>query len=306
MRIVSLISSATEIVCALGLEDALVGRSHECDHPASVARLPVCTAPKFAVDGSSAEIDRLVRDTLRESTSVYHVDGDRLRELKPDVIITQTQCEVCAVSRRDVERVLSESFPGNPRVVAQEPNTLADVWQDILRIAEALDVAIRGRELVEQLRGRLEALAVTTATLFHPGIACLEWLDPPMAAGNWVPELVASAGGVNLLGETGKHSATLSWDTVRGLDPAVLVAMPCGFDLERTRREMTCLDRRPGWCVMRAVQSGRVYAMDGNQFFNRPGPRLVESAEILAEILHPDVVNFGHRGGGWLEYGVAP
>lgn len=302
MRIVSLISSATEIVSALGLEDALVGRSHECDYPPSVARLPVCTAPKFAVDGSSAEIDRLVRDTLKESTSVYQVHGNLLRELRPDVIITQTQCEVCAVSRRDVERVMSESFPGNPRVVAQEPNRLADVWQDVLRIAEALDVAARGRELVERLRGRLDALAAKTARLPHPEVACLEWLDPPMAAGNWVPELVTFAGGVNLLGETGKHSATLEWDTVRSLDPEVLVAMPCGFDLERTRREMKGPEGRPGWRALRAVKSGRVYATDGNQFFNRPGPRLVESAEILAEILHSGAVCFGHHGAGWVEY----
>lgn len=302
MRIVSLISSATEIVCALGLEESLVGKSHECDYPPSITRLPVCTEPKFAIHGTSAEIDRLVRDTLRESTSVYRVHDDILRELKPDVIITQTQCEVCAVSRRDVERVLSESFPGNPQVVAQEPNALADVWQDIQRIAEALGIAARGRSLVEQLQGRLDSLAHQTRPLRHPGIGCLEWLDPVMAAGNWVPELVHIAGGVNLLGESGKHSATLDWTEIQHLDPEIIVAMPCGFDLARTGREMKSMENRPGWAELQAARQDRVYVTDGNQYFNRPGPRLVDSAEILAEILHPGRFQFGHKGHGWVKY----
>ncbi len=302
MRIVSLIASATEIVAALGLEEALVGRSHECDYPASVSRLPLCTEPKFAVDGSSAEIDQLVRATLQESTSVYRVHGDVLRELRPDVIITQTQCEVCAVSRRDVEQVLSEQFPGRPRVVSVEPNSLGDVWQDILRVAEALEVLDRGRNLIASLKRRLDVLAEKARPLLHPRVACLEWLDPLMAAGNWVPELVEIVGGVNLLGEAGKHSATLDWEHVQEMKPDVVVAMPCGLDLARTRQGMKALVVRPGWRELPAVRAGRVCVSDGNQYFNRPGPRLVESAEILAEILHPGAFNFSHKDRGWEKY----
>ena len=302
-RIVSLIASATEIVCALGMEDHLVGRSHECDYPESVQRLPVCTEPKFDVDGSSAEIDRRVKSVLADATSVYRVHADVLRELRPDVIITQTQCEVCAVSQRDVELALSAWLEKKPRVVSLEPNALADVWNDIQRVADALQIAQRGHDLIGRLQDRLEALAERARRLeARPTVACLEWIDPLMAAGNWAPELVDLAGGINLFGRAGRHSPVMKWEEVCARNPDVIVAMPCGLDLARTCQEMMTLAQNPHWSNLRAVQNRQVYVTDGNQYFNRPGPRLVESAEILAEIFHPDVFSFGYQGRGWQRF----
>lgn len=302
-RVVSLICSATEIVAALGCESDLVGRSHECDFPPSVARLPVCTAPKFNIHQDSAGIDRSVKQLLQDATSVYRVETDLLRELAPDVIITQSQCEVCAVSLRDVEQAVCQ-WTGTPaRVVALEPNELADIWRDIAGVAEALGVVDKGVSLIRALQARITRIAERVRSLPRPSIACLEWIDPLMAAGNWVPELVALAGGVNLFGEAGKHSPWMTWEQLVQRDPDVIVAMPCGLDRERTARELEVLTRRPEWAPMAAVRQQRVFVTDGNQYFNRPGPRLVESLEILAEILHPEAMHFGHEGFGWRRYG---
>jgi iron complex transport system substrate-binding protein len=299
-RIVSLIASATEIVCALGLEDQLVGRSHECDFPESVKRLPVCTAPRFNVHGSSAEIDRRVKEALGDSASVYHVERELLRKLRPDVIVTQSQCAVCAVSLRDVQQAVCDWLDSRAVVVSLEPNSLADLWTDIARVAEACGAAERETELIGLLQRRMEAIAKRARSLpDRPSVACLEWIDPLMAAGNWMPELVELAGGVNLFGVAGKHAPGMTWEELRARDPDVIVAMPCGLDLERTRAEMKVLETRPGWSELRAVLCRRVYVTDGNQFFNRPGPRLVQSLEILAEILHPGAFVFGHEGTGW-------
>jgi iron complex transport system substrate-binding protein len=299
-RIVSLIASATEIVCALGCEDQLVGRSHECDFPPSVLRLPVCTEPKFNVEGSSYQIDERVKAILQESLSVYRVDAEKLRALEPDVIVTQAQCEVCAVSLREVERVVCGWLHACPRLVSLTPNALADVWADIERVAEALDVPDRGTALVRRLQDRMRAIADRARPLSpKPRVACVEWIDPLMAAGNWMPELVERAGGVNLFGAAGKHSPWLTWPELRGADPDVILVMPCGFDIDRTRREMAALTGKAEWPGLRAVRAGRVFLGDGNQYFNRPGPRLVESLEILAELLHPDSFHFGHAGTGW-------
>jgi iron complex transport system substrate-binding protein len=299
-RIVSLIASATEIVCALGFEEQLVGRSHECDFPESVKRLPVCTAPKFDVNGSSAAIDQRVKAVVQEATSVYRIHADVLQAQRPDVIITQAQCEVCAVSVRDVEQAVCTWLDPRPKLVSLEPNCLADVWTDIGRVAEALGATERGAELIHGLQKRMRDIAERARGLAaRPTVACLEWLDPLMAAGNWMPELVELAGGVNLFGTAGKHAPWMTWEQLRARDPDVIVALPCGLDLERTRTEMAMLTAKPGWSELRAAQAERVYVTDGNQFFNRPGPRLVESLEILAEILHPGAFPFGHQGTGW-------
>ena len=304
MRIVSLLPSATEIVCALGLEERLVGRSHECDWPPSVRRLPVCTEPAFDTGGNSAEIDRRVKETLRDALSVYRVHEDVLRELRPDLILTQSQCDVCAVGLADVERSLSGWVGGQPRIVSFEPNGLADVWGDIERVADALGEVDRGISLAVMLGGRVEAIAAEAQTMARrPSVACIEWIDPLMAAGNWVPELVELAGGVNLFGEAGKHSPWMTWEELVASDPEVIVLLPCGFDIERTRGELPFLTTRREWKGLRAVQAGRVYVTDGNQYFNRPGPRLVESLEILAELLHPEAFRFGHEGTGWQQVG---
>jgi iron complex transport system substrate-binding protein len=300
LRIVSLISSATEIVCALGFENDLVGRSHECDFPESIRRLPICTEPKFNIEGSSYEIDQRVRAVLQESLSVYRVHGEVLRALRPDVIVTQSQCEVCAVSERDVVETVCGWLGSRPAIVSLKPDRLEDVWRDIFLVAHALDAHDKGKQLVESLQGRMREIERRMAALpDRPRVACVEWIDPLMASGNWMPQLVEMAGGINVFGVAGQHAPGLEWERLVEADPDVIVVLPCGYGLEKTRQEMPGLTRRAGWDDLRAVRTGRVYLTDGNQFFNRPGPRLVESLEILAELLHPGVLRFGHEGTGW-------
>ena len=299
-RVVSLIASATEIVCALGFERSLVGRSHECDYPRTVKTLPVCTAAKLRIDVPSREIDRQVREILMQALAVYDVDVGILKRLQPNLIITQTQCEVCAVSLRDVENALCGWLDSRPRIVSLEPNALGDVWADIERVARALGAPERGCRLVADLQARMNSVSERARPIGpRPTVGCIEWIDPLMAAGNWMPELVELAGGVNLFGESGKHSPYMTWEDLVARDPDVIVVCPCGFDLKRTRHEMTALTLRPGWHRLNAVRKGRVYLTDGNQYFNRPGPRLAESLEILAEIFHPQIFNFGHNPEAW-------
>lgn len=304
-RIVSLLPSATEIVCALGLRDALVGRSHECDHPPGVEALPACTRARLA-DGTSREIDGRVRDLVSRGLSVYDVDAALLRELAPDVVVTQDQCEVCAASLADVEDALGEWLEARPRVVSLSPVLLGDVWDDVRRVGEALGVGSRARALADALTERVSEVGERTGGLTRPTLACIEWLDPLMSAGNWVPELVALAGGRSVLAESGRHSAWLEPAALAAADPDVVVCMPCGFDLERTRRELGPLAERPAWRSLRAVRQGRVYLTDGNAYFNRPGPRLADSLEILTEILHPEQFPPRRRGArgdtGWARY----
>ena len=300
-RIVSLIASATEIVCALGFEEQLVGRSHECDYPLAVARLPVCTSPKFDVEGLSYEIDQRVKAILQEALSVYRVDADRLEGLRPTHIVTQSQCEVCAVSLKDVEQAVCQWTSSRPAVISLEPNALADVWADIRRVGAALGEPDRAERVVTDLQGRMgEIRARAGRTAARPTVACVEWIDPLMAAGNWMPELVEMAGGVNLFGEAGRHSPWMTWEELVARDPDVILVMPCGFDIRRTLEETDLLARRPEWPGLAAVAKGRVYVADGNQYFNRPGPRLAESLEILAELLHPEIFRYGHEGTGWV------
>lgn len=299
-RIISLLPSSTEIVCALGCEDRLVGRSHECDYPESVKRLPVCTEPKFNPLGTGPEIDQRVKAIVQEGLSVYRVHAEALKQLQPEVIITQSQCEVCAVSLRDVEDAVCEWVGSRPQIVCLEPNALSDVWTDMRRVAEALGVPERGTELITRLERRMAAVAERARGLLErPTVACIEWIEPLMAAGNWMPELVAMAGGVNLFGEAGKHSPWMAWEQLVQKDPEVILVQPCGFDIKRSREEMSAMVRKPEWSQLRAMRSRRVYLADGNQYFNRPGPRLVESLEILAEVLHPAVFHFGHDRTGW-------
>jgi iron complex transport system substrate-binding protein len=298
-----LISSATETVAALGCEDRLVARSHECDYPPGVERLPMCTAPKINIHAGSAEIDRQVKALVADAVSVYRVDAAILDRVRPDIIVTQTQCEVCAVSLRDVEQAICSLVSSHPRIVSVEPNALDDIWTSIRQIAFALEVVDRGEELVRRLQERLGAIRSRAAGLSHfPSVACIEWIEPLMAGGNWMPELVAIAGGINLFGEAGRHSPWMTWQQLVAQDPEVIVVLPCGWDIARSRGEMHLLSDRPEWNSLRAVKNGRVALTDGNQFFNRPGPRVVESAEILAEIFHPEVFDFGHRGCDWVPF----
>lgn len=303
-RIVSLLPGATEIVAALGLQNALVGRSHECDFPPGIDSLPVCSTPVIDVEADSATINRQVEQSLEAALSIYRIDIDRLRDVQPTLILTQMQCEVCAVNADDVRAALAGLNDTPPEILSLSPSVLADLWRDITAVAFALDASGSGESLVTTLRQRLNDLRAKTHTAQRrPKVACIEWLDPLMTAGNWVPELVDVAGGQNVLGEPGEHSPWLSWETLAEADPDVLFVFPCGFTLQRTLQELPALTRHPEWQQLRAVRQQKVFLIDGHNYLNRPGPRLVDSAEIMAEILHAEKFEPVHRNVAW---SVAP
>src|SRR5216683_1830649 len=296
VRVVSLLASATEMIAALGCLDQLVARSHECDYPPDVLSLPVVSKVQIDIETSSADIDaqikRLSQSKLEtenaalKALSIYAIDVALLQELRPDMIITQTQCEVCAVSERDVMHAVEQLTGLQPRIVTLAPYRLDDVWEDVVRVGEALGRRTQAELLVQSYQQRLVYLHELSAHQGKkPRVAVLEWLDPLMGAGNWTPELVTMAGGKNVFGETGYHAPWLSWEELLTADPDVLVLAPCGFTLERTLQDVPLLKRHPSWQSLRAVKDGRVYAIDGNAYINRSGPRLVESAEILGRIL---------------------
>lgn len=306
-RIVSLIASSTEIVHALGMGEHMVGRSHECDYPSSVKSLPQCTGPKFKTDGSSYEIDQRVKAIVQESLSVYKVYADVLNELKPTHIITQAQCEVCAVSLKDVEAAACELIISKPNIVSLQPDCLADVWTDIRKVGESLNIQNKAEALIASLQARIDKIVnqakdVVAETKKKPTVAVVEWIDPLMAAGNWMPELVEMAGGENLFGIPGKHSPWMEWKDLVAKNPDIIIVTPCGFDNERTLQEMHIIAEKENYNDLNAVKNNRVYVADGNQYFNRPGPRLVESLEMMAEMLHPNDFNFSRKDKGWIVY----
>jgi iron complex transport system substrate-binding protein len=312
VRLVSLLASATEMIAALGCLDQLVGRSHECDYPPQVLSLPVVSTVQIDINTGSAQIDAQIKqlahsrpipqDAALKALSIYAIDVAQLQTLRPDVILTQTQCEVCAVSERDVMQAVEHLIGLQPRVVSLAPHRLSDVWEDILRVGRALERQEPAQKLIQDYQQRLDRLSTITAqfaTGAKPRVTVLEWLDPLMAAGNWTPELVAYAGGENVFGEIGLHSPWLSWEELQAADPEVLVLSPCGFTLERTMVDVPLLQRHPAWQTLRAVQAGRVYAIDGNQYLNRSGPRLVESAELLAHALWGERLAIEVDARGW-------
>ncbi len=305
-RIVSLIASATEIIHALGLGRFQVGRSHECDFPPGVIRIPVCTRPTFAVDGDSAQIDSQVKDKLRNAASLYEIFPETLEGLFPTHIVTQSQCKVCAVNLEEVRRALSKAVTTHPVVIALEPNSLADIWSGILEIARSCGYTERGVELIESLRRDISAVSLRAGAATRPRVACIEWHEPLMAAGNWTPELIQFAGGNDLFGSPGRHSPTLSWQELAEADPDVIITAPCGFDMRRTQAEMYWLTSRPEWSRLRAVTENRVFLADGNQYFNRPGPRVVESLRALAEMLHPDLFEPTLETIAWRRWNAVP
>ncbi len=319
LRIVSLLPAATEIVAALGLTDSLVGRSHECDEPAAVATLPALTAPRIDPAASSRAIHEQVGQALGgtaagaasgtgaacstgTSAALYTLDIDRLAALKPDLILTQAACDVCAIAAADVEAAVKKSGV-QARVLALSPETLDDVFRDVLVVGAATGALAKGREVVARLKARVASVACRVKAMqrarqaeAYPTVAMIEWLDPPMAAGNWVPELVRLSGGTDVLGKSGAHSHWITWDDVVAADPDVVVLVPCGFTLDRTLAEAKSAAVRPHLERLRAFREGRCFAVDGHNLFNRPGPRLVDSLELLAEILHPGEFRFAKVG----------
>ena len=310
MRIVSLLASATEMIYALGCLDQLVGCSHECDYPPEVQSLPVVSKAQIDIDTSSAQIDAQIKqlahktaepeDPALKALSIYTIDVDQLQILQPDIIFTQTQCEVCAVSERDVMQAIQHLTGLQPRVVSLAPHQLDDVWEDVLRVGEALGRYDQAKMLVSDYKKRLDYLRNATSKFgSRQRVTVLEWLDPLMAAGNWTPELVDYAGGENVFGEVGLHSPWLSWEELQGEDPDVLVLSPCGFSIERTLQDIAILQEHPAWQSLRAVKNRRVYAIDGNQYLNRSGPRLVESAELLGRVIWGEQLGVEVDANGW-------
>ena len=301
-RVLSLLSSTTEVVYALGCEDQLVGRSHECDYPPAVMTLPICTKPKFNVDGSSIEVDGQVKSILQNALSVYYINEDLLKELKPDIILTQSQCEVCAVSEKDVKSVVKNITGINPDIISVEPNSVKDIFKDIKIIAEALNVVDKGADLIDFMKNRIRTLKKSYDVKSELTVAAIEWIDPLMAAGNWVPELIEMAGGINLFGEAGKHSPWMKYKDLIEKDPHNIIIMSCGYNIQKSIIEIDSLIKQKGWKEINAVQNDKVYITDGNQFFNRPGPRIIDSLEILIEIFHNDKTDFKHIDSGWINF----
>jgi len=301
-RIVSLLPGGTEIVCALGCAAQLKGRSHQCDFPPEIRALPVCASSRLPREASIAEMDREACSLRQFGLPHCVIDAERLRQIRPDLILTEGPGGLRGATQSDVEQALARvrSAGFHPKIISLSPVRMADLWQDIQTVADAIGVAERGRDLLLALKGRVvDVIQRTCLIKRRPAVVCLGWLDPLMAAGHWVPEMVDFAGGRNLFGQAGQPSTRLEWELLCQSDPDIIVLMPCGFDLARIRREAAELVERPEWRNLRAVKTGKVFLADANSYFSRPGPRLVDSLEILAEIVQPLLFRPSHNGNGW-------
>ena len=286
-RIATLLPSATEIVCALGLEEALVAVSHSCDFGGRIESLPRVTRTRVPIGAPSREIDATVREYLHRGESLYQLDQPLLEALRPQLIVTQSLCEVCAVGPAEVSRAIP-SLTSQPRIITLAPRTLEEVFGAIQAVGSAVGRATPAKALVRNLRARVDAVRARTAELTHrPRVAFLEWADPPICGGHWNPELIELAGGRDGLGRPGEPSRVVGWDEVLAWEPEVLVLACCGFDETRNREEMETLRRRPGFERLPCARTGRSYALDGVRLFSRPGPSLIESLERLAAVVIP-------------------
>jgi iron complex transport system substrate-binding protein len=290
MRIVSLLPSATEIVCALGLTDSLVGISHDCDYPREISGTAVLSEAIVTTDLPSGVIDATIRGHIHKGKSVYHLDERQLTSLLPDLILTQELCAVCAPSYTLVKQA-ARLLEAQTRLVSLEPESLAGILDNILLVGDLTGRAAEAAALVDQLRARIERVREAVTGRSRPRVACIEWLDPLFVAGHWVPEMIALAGGMDVLGRGGEPSFVVPWQTIIDSEPDVIVLMPCGFTVPRTRQEVYLLTERKGWSDVRAVHTGQVYLTEASAYFNRPGPRIVTGVEILARILHPQVAS---------------
>jgi iron complex transport system substrate-binding protein len=285
MRIASLVPSATEMLFALGLGDSVVAVTHECDYPAAARSLPHLTRTVLPAGLDAGEIDRAVKATVAEGRALYELDEERLAELAPDLIVTQAVCEVCAVSYEDVLEVAAR-LPGRTRVVQQDPSTLGEMLEDVVRLGEETGREADAHELRGELEGRLAAVRAAVSGAPPPRVIALEWLDPPYVGGHWVPEMISIAGGDDVAGPPGLKSPEVQWGALSGLTPDVVIAMPCGWYVEESRAQAV-----EHWGRIADLGAGRVYAVDAASTFSRPGPRLVDGVELLGHVLHPDLVD---------------
>ena len=286
-RVVSLIASATEIICALGLRKQLVGISHECDFPSDVRGLPVLSAPKVDPQLPGEVIDRQVREIVRDGLSVYRVEVAELEKLRPDLIVTQDHCEVCAVTLQDVEDALCRVTLSDTKICSLHPGDLNEIRRDFQLVADAAGVSERAEKLCASFDARLRAIEERVANGNRPSIALIEWLEPPMVAGGWMPELAKIAGADPVIVDSPKHFVTVTWADIASADPDLVVIAPCGYTIEKTLEELENTELLESLYSVPAAADGRCFLVDGNAYFNRPGPRIADSAEILASIVHP-------------------
>ena len=290
--IVSFLPSATEIACALGLSDQLIGITHECDYPPEIKGKPVVVRNALPIATMSQwEVDRAVSQRMREGLSLYVVDERLLQELAPDLILTQDLCQVCAPSGNEVSQAL-KLFARKPRVLWLTPNSLEQIDANVRDLGAATGRVREAEELIAKGRARLEKITAVTRNLAQPRVFCMEWFDPIYCSGHWVPEMVRLAGGVDQLSRAGANSVRIDWDDVLAWAPEVLILTPCGFNLEQTVEQAGQLFTYPGWLEIPAVRDGRVYAVDGNSYFARPGPRVVDGTELLASLIHPELFSW--------------
>jgi len=285
MKIISLVPNGTEILFALGAGDLVVGVSHECDYPAEARTRPILTGSALTPGMSAAEVDAAVSSQVGSGLSLYTLDEARIADLAPDLIVTQQLCPVCAVSTEQVDGAV-RPLPRCPELVSLDPQTIGQVFADIRRVGEVTGKAAEAEALLANLEERLAAVRAAVAGRPRPRVLALEWLDPPFAGGHWVPEMIDAAGGIDVIAEPGGHSERLTWERVAAADPDVIVVMPCGFDEAGAREQIGTIAELPEWRSLRAVREGRVYPVDANGCFSRPGPRLVDGIERLARILH--------------------
>lgn len=305
MNIVSLLPGLTELVCSLGLGSQLKGRSHECDYPDFVNGLPVLTSANYPHSNStdSRQIHNSVMNLLRNALSIYDVDERSLIEIKPDSILTQDHCEVCAVSYGDLSTAVKDTLGKETQIISVSPRNLEEISRSFLEIAGALGVPGRGEELVSSIHNRFTDIRSATRKLSKPSVVAIEWIEPLMTGGNWMPEMIEIAGGVPHLAEAGKHSPWCEWQDIVSLDPDILLIVPCGYGLSKTLGEMSVLTSKDYWKELTAVKQNSVFILDGNQYFNRPGPRIKDSVEILAEIFHPELFDEQYNPDGWIRFG---
>lgn len=299
-RVISLIPSATEMMFELSAQELLVGRSHECDFPIDAAAIPVCTSSSINNSMSSSSIDSEVKRRLQNALSLYSVNIDLIKEIKPDLIITQDQCKVCAIDLSELEELLKRELDYVPKILSFHPSSTSEMMDNFLELAELLDKKELAIELVEGWKERLDIIAHKVKFVkYRPKIVAIEWIEPMMTAGHWTPELIHLAGGECILSEAGSKSTYKSLEEISNADPDGIIIAACGFDMDRVKTELYLLEQQESWRNLRAVQKGHVFIADGNAYFNRPGPRLVDTAEIIAEILQVNQFYYGMEGIAW-------